>query len=320
MRITPTTLARAARRTLAATVVAGAVGSTAILTAGTAAASSGATVTADNCTATVGGRVGDTVSLSGEAVSELVRQGAEEARTIVVVHHITIWPNHLARKVSDAELEVGTVADARSGSISGEDIASAVRQELDGKAGLGALPSTQETTLDTIGAKVAETCGLTVEATNPSEPSRTKPSEPSSGPEGSVGGDGSTGTERTGSSAERGFQNTGDTHATRRDYGGIPVAEAPGAGISVPDDLQYAPSSGIPGEADAPLYGVLDKDNEGAGNSAQGSADVRDAGNADTLAAPERQQTVQLPMVLAVAALAVVTAGLVRTWVLRRVS
>ena len=145
MRISPTAFTRVARKALATIAATAVVGGTTVLMAGTAAA---ATVVADNCTGVVGGRVGDTVSVNGASVSELVRAGAEEARTIVVVHHLTIWPNHLARKISDTQIEVGTVPDARTGSISGEAIGAAVRRALEGKAGLGALPSTQRTTLE----------------------------------------------------------------------------------------------------------------------------------------------------------------------------
>lgn len=320
MRISSAALTRVARRTLATTAVLAVLAGTAVATAGTASA---ATVTAEHCTSVVGGRVGDTVLLDGAAVSELVRQGAEQARTIVVVHHLTVWPNHLARKMEGEQLEVGTIADKRVGTISGEVIGEAVRGALEGSAGLGALPSTQETTLDTIAARVAGACSMTVEATNYTAPSKTKPpaekrdqdssqssqggKEPRSGSDSRVEG--------RQSSADGGFQTTGDATAARRDYGGIPVAEAPGAGISVPEDLRYGPASGLPGELTTPTYGVVGGP-EGSGG--HGSADVRDAGEASALAVQDQRQAVQLPMLLAVVALAAVTAGLVRTWVRRR--
>ena len=54
-----------------------------------------------------------------------------------------------------------------------------------------------------------------------------------------------------------------------------------------------------------------------SGQSGQG-ADIRDAGNAQSLASNSASNDVQLPMLIAVIVLAGVTAGLVRTWVLRR--
>ncbi|EHR63944.1 hypothetical protein [Saccharomonospora cyanea] len=324
MRIGSTTLTRVARRTLAATTAAAVIGGAAVLSAGTASA---ATVTADSCTSVVGGRVGDVVVVDGAAVSELVRQGAEEARTIVVIHHLTIWPNHLAREMEDEHVEVGTVPDRRTSAIDGEVIGAAVRDALEGKAGLGALPSTQETTLDTIATRVAQACSMTVEATNHTAPSASRPSKEK--PSGEAGGSaddsrgdapgsgtvGGSDDGRRASLPDGGLQTTGDVTAERRDYGGIPVAEAPGAGISVPEDLRYGPASGLPGELTTPRYGVVDGN---TGNSTHGAADVRDAGEADALATQDRQQAVQLPMLLAVVALAAVTAGLVRSWVVRR--
>ncbi|WP_298181070.1 hypothetical protein [Saccharomonospora sp.] len=320
MRISPTAFSRVARRALATIAATAVVGGMTVLTAGTAAA---ATAVADNCTGAVGGRVGDMVALDGASVSELVRAGAEEARTIVVVHHLTIWPNHLARKISDTQVEVGTVPDAPTSSISGEAIGAAVRQALEGKAGLGALPSTQRTTLDSIAETVSAACQLTVEATNhtqrstqPKPSSEPTPDSPDRSDENSAGTHPHSG-DADADGRDGGFQNTGEAMAKRRDYDGIPAAEAPGAGISVPEDLQYAPSSGVPGEPLTPSYGSLG--DEDSGNSAHGS-DLRNAGDADALAVQDRQQAVQLPMLLAVVALAAVTAGLVRTWALRRAS
>jgi hypothetical protein len=322
VRISSTALARTTRRAVASLAVAATVAGTAVLTAGTASAGD-ATVTTDNCTSVIGGRVGDTVLVDGSAVSELVRQGAEEARTIVVIHHLTIWPNHLARKIEKEQIEVGTIPDRRTSTVDGEVIGAAVRNALEGKAGLGALKSTKETTLDTIAERVAEACSLTIEAVNaagstssPQAPGTSAPNAGDGSGKGSTGGDRPTsGGESRADLPDEGLQTTGDSRAERRDYGGIPVAEAPGAGISVPEDLRYGPGSGLPGDLTTPRYGVVGDD---SGNSAHGGADVRDAGQADTLAAQDLRQAVQLPMLIAVIALAAVTAGLVRSWVLRR--
>ncbi len=334
MRLSPTTLTRVTRKAFTATTVAVVAGGMSLLAAGSASA---ATATADSCTGTVSGGVGDTVTLDGAAVSSLVEQGAREAKTIIIVHDITIWPNHLANKIADEQLSVGTVPQARSGAVGGDAIGEAVRAALDGSAGLGALPSTQDKTLDTIASEVADNCGLTVTATDYTAPTSSAPgtggtagpqagdgAENGSGPSG--GSADPTGTPGTTGEpgADGGYQGTGDARAARRDYSGIPRAEAPSAGISVPPELQYAPSDGVPGGADTPEFGILGADGDEAGRDAEGGdgspAGVRNAGNADALATNESSDPVQLPMLLAVAAVAGVTAGLVRTWVLRRVS
>ncbi len=58
-----------------------------------------------------------------------------------------------------------------------------------------------------------------------------------------------------------------------------------------------------------PQFGILGTDNPGDG--------VQAAGRAEALTPPEGQK-IALPVLLAVLALSVVTAALVRTWVLRR--
>lgn len=86
-------------------------------------------------------------------------------------------------------------------------------------------------------------------------------------------------------------------------YGSVPFAQA---GL-------YAPSPGVryggsvPGYT--PEFGILGTDNQGDG--------VQAAGRAEALTPPEGQK-IALPVLLAVLALSVVTAALVRTWVLRR--
>jgi hypothetical protein len=83
----------------------------------------------------------------------------------------------------------------------------------------------------------------------------------------------------------------------------------------MPPGVRYPASAGVPG-APSPEYGL-----PGDGGDSQQQADIRNTGNADALAAPDSSVGgVQLPMLLAVMALAGVTAALVRTWVLRRVS
>ncbi|PXY31624.1 hypothetical protein [Prauserella muralis] len=314
MRITATALARKALTTAA---VAAVVTGSAVLGAGTASAT---TLQADSCTASVTGRIGDTVAVPGATVKDLVRQGAREAKSIFLVHDITIWPDHLANEVAKEQLTVGTVPNAQRAVVAGDVVGAAVRQALKDEAGLGALPSTQETTLNKIAAKVAGYCGLPVFAANyvaPSSPSQPPPS---------TGHPGGTPAPRTGGSpagtdaGPGGVAGTGDARVAPRDYTGIPTATAPAAGISAPPGLRYPPSSGVPGQPSSPEFGILGADGAGEGSGGGQSADVRNAGNADALAAGPSASAVQLPMLLAVVALAGVTAALVRTWVLRRVS
>jgi hypothetical protein len=95
-------------------------------------------------------------------------------------------------------------------------------------------------------------------------------------------------------------------YAPMRDYSTIPMAYA---GL-------FAPSPGIryggqvPGYA--PEFGILGQDGK-AGNSG-----VQNAGNAETVPDHGGSDPVGLPMLLAVLALSGVSAGLVRTWVLRK--
>ncbi|WP_019810950.1 hypothetical protein, partial [Saccharomonospora halophila] len=221
MRLSPTALTRVTRKAFTATTVAVVAGGMSLLAAGSASA---ATATADSCTGTVSGGVGDTVTLDGAAVSSLVEQGARDAKTIIVVHDVTIWPNHLANKIADERLSVGTVPRARSGAIGGDAIGEAVRAALDGSAGLGALPSTQDKTLDTIASEVADNCGLTLTATDHTAPTSSGQdtggtSGPRTGNGGSENGSGPSGgsADPTGTSgttgepaADGGYQGTGD--------------------------------------------------------------------------------------------------------------
>ncbi|ASR38769.1 hypothetical protein BAY61_31455 [Prauserella marina] len=317
MRITPTAMARTTRKVLTTAAVAAAVTGLTMLSGGTASASS-TTLLADSCTQLVQGRIGDDILLRGESVRDLVKQGAKEAQTIAVVHHLTIWPDHLAREIAKEQLPVGSVPNAQGGTITGSALGSAVRAALKDSAGIGVLGETKETTLSTIANKVAGNCGLPVAATNytsPSSPRDDNPSSPSSPSSPSAPGQdgGTSATPGTGA-----LEGTGGATVPPRDYGDIPAVSPPSAGIGVPPDLRYPPSSGIPGQPSSPEFGILGADSDDNGARAGQGDDVRNAGNADAIAAPPSQTAVQLPMLLAVVALAGVTAALVRTWVLRR--
>ncbi|ATY15710.1 hypothetical protein CU254_38975 [Amycolatopsis sp. AA4] len=103
--------------------------------------------------------------------------------------------------------------------------------------------------------------------------------------------------------------NTG--YAPMRDYSGIPMAMA---GLFSPSpSLRYG--SQIPGYA--PQYGVENPD-----GSPGGDRTIQNAGNAEALPGTGGNHTNGLdwPVLVAVLALSGVSAGLVRTWVLRRMA
>ncbi|MFJ7211167.1 hypothetical protein [Amycolatopsis sp. NPDC098790] len=103
----------------------------------------------------------------------------------------------------------------------------------------------------------------------------------------------------------------GTGYAPMRDYSGIPFATA---GLFTPSPaLRYG--SQIPGYA--PQYGLTGPDQSAAGNSG-----VQTAGQAEALPSVSDGFTdgSNLPLLIAVLALSGVSAGLVRTWVLRRMA
>jgi hypothetical protein len=274
-------------------------------------ATASATVLQDkDCTSAVHGVIGDTVSIEGSLLRDLVKRGASEAGSLAVSE----WA------ASDIEkagvLEVGTVPDAQSGKVTGDAIATVATEKLRDMGSWG-LGLDREKTLDSIHNKISGSCGFTVFASNYSAPSSARP--PAGDGNGSDTGD-SRDTAAPpvatapGSTPPSPLGGTGDTKAAPRDYGNIPAAQAPAAGIALPPELRYAPSAAVPGQA--PGVGVL-----GADQAPQAQPEVRNAGNADPLAADSNPPgNVQLPMLLAVVALAAVTAGLVRSWVLHRAS
>ncbi len=100
-------------------------------------------------------------------------------------------------------------------------------------------------------------------------------------------------------------------YAPMRDYSGLPYATA---GLFSPSPaLRYG--SQIPGYA--PQYGVTNPDGTPAGSSG-----VQNAGEAESLPSVSDGVTdgPGLPLLIAVLALSGVSAGLVRTWVLRRMA
>jgi hypothetical protein len=103
----------------------------------------------------------------------------------------------------------------------------------------------------------------------------------------------------------------GTGYAPMRDYSGIPFATA---GLFTPSPaIRYG--SQIPGYA--PQYGLTGPDQAAAGNSG-----IQTAGQAEALPSASDGFTdgSNLPLLIAVLALSGVSAGLVRTWVLRRMA
>jgi hypothetical protein len=104
----------------------------------------------------------------------------------------------------------------------------------------------------------------------------------------------------------------GTGYAPMRDYSGIPFATA---GLFTPSPaIRYG--SQIPGYA--PQYGLNGPDQ----NAAAGNSGIQTAGQAEALPSASDGFTdgSNLPLLIAVLALSGVSAGLVRTWVLRRMA
>lgn len=301
------------RRALRATVITAAITGISLLSGPTAAAS---TVMPENpqksCGTAVHGVIGDTVAITGESVRDIVNKGANRAKEILLISELAIWDEHLSRVIAnEGTIPVGEVADAKSTDIPGETIGAAVVERLEGEAGLGVKP---DKTLGIIADTVARNCGLTAFASNYTEPTTTQPDQRD---ERSDDDSGTTPRNNSDSSdAVAGTSGgTGDTRAPRRDYSDVPAVPTPSADIATPPDMRYSPDSGQP--QPSPQIDVLGQTAKGNSSTSDQPA-VREAGNADALAKQTGQDRVQLPMLLAVVALAMVTAALVRTWVLRR--
>lgn len=293
---------KSTRRALTVTTFVALLAGGAFLSSGTASA---ATTLAGTCSGSVTGAMGDTVAVQGSSVKELVRKGA---RDYVNGHWYTfasVWPDSLADTIAGkGALAVGSVPDSAGGTVEGSAIGAVVANALKGANGLGILDSTKNEVLSAVSTTVAKNCGLTTLASNYTAPGTSNPGgQPSGGTAGTPGG--------TGGSLSN--LNPGGT-VPRRDYSNIPTATA---GEAVAPGIRYGQNGTLPGDASVPQAGGQEAQ---SGQSGQG-ADIRAAGNAESLATPGGgTNDVQLPMLLAVIVLAGVTAGLVRTWVLRRAS
>jgi hypothetical protein len=255
---------------------------------GTASAS---TVLAQGCAGTVIGNIGDQIAVQGKDLADLVRSGAAEQEVLLRLNGVDSVK--LAREISDqGALPVGRVPNSAVGPLTGDQVASAVTEALGSADGLGGDAGQKQKTLASIARKVAGNCGLTLYTGNYSAAPRA-PAAPSTGtipPDPPPPDDPASTTTR----------DYGNTPATVPGIGTQPDATHP-VGAQNPDPL-------TPGLSASPV-------------EAQGQSDVRNTGNASALATEHAATgSVQLPMLLAVIALAGVSAGLVRAWVLRKAS
>jgi hypothetical protein len=289
------------RKTLTVAAVAAFVAGGAFLSTGTAFASQ--QVVSNSCTGSVSGQMGDPVAIDGASVKTLVTNGANNAGTLA----IGSWAGDSIAK--NHAIPVGQVPNSAGGEATGAAIGKAVRTALS-NSGTWGLGLDWNKTLNSVESTVAKGCGLTLLASNYVAPNT--PGAPGAGTGTSPGG--GTANAPGGALGNLANLNPGTAGGTggsapMRDYGGIPTATA---GTAVAPGVRYPANGTLPGDASAPQAGPGDQAGQGA--------DIRDAGNAQSLSAPGSPNDVQLPMLLAVIVLAGVTAGLVRTWVLRRAS
>ena len=294
---TRTRLARTTRRLLTTTALA------ALITGGAFTGSASAsTVLASGCTGSVVGNMGDQVAVQGKDVAGLVKAGAQERPLLLT----GVDPDKLAQQITaEGALIVGQVPNAANGSVTGQTVGAAVREALKDADGLGTWSDQQrQDTLEAIENKVSGNCGMTTFASNYTQ-TTTLPTLPQTGAQTAPAA--APGTAPLG---------TGTATAPPRDYGNIPAAvpgiTVPGYGTAPTD--RYPAGTPLAGEQPSPEIGTL-------GGSASGQTDVRTAGNANPLATDgASSDVVRLPMLIAVVALAGVSAALVRTWVLRKLS
>ncbi|HEY3468122.1 MAG TPA: hypothetical protein VGL47_23550 [Amycolatopsis sp.] len=288
------------RKTLTVTAIAAFIAGGAFLSSGTASASQ--QVVSNSCTGSVTGQMGDQVAIDGASVKTLVTNGANNAGTLAVGS----WAGDSIAKIH--AIPVGQVPNAAGGEATGAAIGKAVRTAL-ANSGTWGLGFDWNKTLNSVETTVAKACGLTLLAGNYVAPST--PGQPGANPGTPQGGTGTVPGGTTGNLSNLNPGTTGGTggSAPMRDYSGIPTATA---GTAVAPGIRYPANGTLPGDASAPQAGQGDQSGQGA--------NIRDAGNAQALASNGASSDVQLPMLLAVIVLAGVTAGLVRTWVLRRAS
>lgn len=329
MRMQRTNSPRGKRRALTTAATCAAIGGLMLATSGTAAASSVSPPDPDSCSGEVQGTSGDTVAVTGASLADGVRDGAQQAKDDRLIPGLSaISPDDLADMIEGEPIDVGEVGSKAESSVSGDQIGQQAVEKLEDaglwqKRHLGALIHKRGEVLDHIKDSVADQCDLTVVNTDKAGSSE---SAKSTGSSGSKGSSSKSTSDEAGAAKGTGKakQGSGDGTAPPRDYSNIPSASAP----SVKKDGKKGGSSakmGDPSKMDAPPKASLPQDRLGsgkAGNNKQGAdsahSKVANAGKADALHGQSGPERVQVPMLLAVVALALATAGLVRSWVLRR--
>ncbi|MDV6011026.1 hypothetical protein [Haloechinothrix sp. LS1_15] len=296
-------------------------GASLLATAGTASAA----VTPAHCNGEASGPVGAAIELPSETVQDMVVRSVRwgiDSRLLDIKSERTRMREAFEEGKFDP-IPLGTVSDSPTSALHGSDIAEAVLAKIDSVDEVSDIAEYQRNR-DRITSRVSDACALTVLATNYGESERSSSGSGSSnGSDGARSGNGGenaqggepangSGTQPTPDSAEGHAQQGGselpDARAPRRDYDNIPAAEAGEMLSSAPPEERYG-TSDLPGLS--PEFGMLGAD-ESDGAEQQ-------AGDAEALAGSPGQQTVQLPMLLAVVAFAGTAAALFRTWVLRKV-
>lgn len=319
MRMQRTNSPRRTRRAFTTTATCVAVGGLMLATSGTAAAS---TVLADDCSTDAHGASGNPIAIRGSSLTEAVKAGAEQAKDDLGHWRISIHPSDLANYIDSlGSIEFGKVADQQRTNVSGGEIGQKVKGLLDDKypTVLPPLGVKRGEVLDHIRDSVTDQCGLSVVATDHNTSSKSAKSAGSSGNAGSSSKSTTDG-DSAGQGTSKTKQGSGDTKAPRRDYSGIPSASAPSvkkggssANMGDPSKMDAPPKASLPHNRLPSGQGGDAKQGANAGHSK-----VANAGKADALNEQPGPERVQVPMLLAVVALALATAGLVRSWVLRR--
>ena len=322
MQMQRTNSTRGMRRALTTAGSVVAAGGLMLATAGTASAS---TVVADSCTGTVQATSGDTIAVAGASMTDAVRAGAQEVKNDRAIPWLSsISPDDLANMIaSEPQINVGQVTNRRETTVSGSEIGQQAVEKLENaglwdKRHLGALIHRRGEVVDRIEQSIAEQCGLTVTNASHNTPGSSSPSSSSAGSTDSPGStdssgrsaatSGPSGAQQNGSAQQDG---TNNGTAPPRDYSNIPEASVPSANMSSPSRMGDAPTAKLP---QAP-FPSANTNNQG---NADNQSKVMNAGQADSLAQQPETERVQGPMLLAVVTLALATAGLVRSWVLRR--
>ena len=321
---------RRARGFAAAAALVLGVCATALVSNGTANAAE--PIVVGDCSTTVQGRPGQPLAL---------RPAAVLAPVLNVVRAVPVLGPTLAGPVNTQISRMGNIPlgslPATDTSISGSQIATAALPQI--QAAIKNIPLIGGVLAQILGgvqSALASGCGIVVDVVNqvaapvqdgakavggliPGGATGPGPGVPGGTPGGGTGqtpgggGNPNTGMPSPNQPPVGGYQSGGWSlyqpglwnfgRSPMADYSSIPFAR-PGLFAPSPG-VRYG--GGVPGYT--PQFGILGTDNPGDG--------VQAAGRAEALTPPEGQK-IAFPVLLAVLALSVVTAALVRTWVLRR--